>query len=338
MSRRLVWIQLLIGWFPIWALFTSIIVTVHGTSITEASLISLRMILAAAILGLAVQRITERFRWPGFVRPQFMLLHCAAAVAYSIAWIILNSLIESSLRGQLSIVVGIGLASFFLVGIWLYVMIAGVSYTIQSSARAANAEAAAAQSQLAALRSQLNPHFLFNALHTVVQLIPRQPAVAAQAAEQVAGLLRATLEDDRDVITLERELDFVKRYLDVEHIRFGERLRVEIDAPPELAARTLPSFAVQTLVENAVRHGAAPRVDPTDVTISARMTGPLLEVTVSDTGAGMKADNEKANGTGLRRLRDRLSALYGGKARLEFEPSESGGTTAKISIPQESDD
>jgi signal transduction histidine kinase len=338
MSRRLVWLQLLIGWFPIWALFTSIIVTVHGTSIAGAALISVRMILAAAILGLAVQRITERFRWPGFVRPQFMLLHSAAAVGYSIAWIFLNSVIESAMRGQLLIIVGIGLSSFFLVGIWLYVMIAGVSYTIQSSARAANAEAAAAQSQLAALRSQLNPHFLFNALHTVVQLIPRQPAVAAQAAEQVAGLLRATLEDDRDVITLERELDFVKRYLDVEHIRFGERLRVEIDSPPDLAAKSLPSFAVQTLVENAVRHGAAPRVDPTDLTIIARMSGSVLEVRVTDTGSGINADAERTTGTGLRRLRERLGALYGGKARLEIAPRENGGTSATLLIPQEKDD
>lgn len=338
MSRRLVWLQLLIGWFPVWALFTSIVVTVHGTSITDAALISLRMILAAAILGLAVQRITERFRWPGFVRPQFILLHSAAAVGYSIAWVILNSLIESSIRGQLLIVVGIGFSSFFLVGIWLYVMIAGVSYTIQSSARAANAEAAAARSQLAALRSQLNPHFLFNALHTVVQLIPRQPAVAAEAAEQVASLLRATLEDDRDVITLERELDFVNRYLDVEHIRFGERLRIHLDVPIDLAAKTLPSFAVQTLVENAVRHGAAPRVDPTDVTIAARMSGHLLEIRVNDTGAGMSSTDGNTTGTGLRRLRERLTALYSGKARLEIVSSESGGTTATLSIPQENDD
>jgi len=337
MSRRLVWLQLLIGWFPIWVLFTSIIITVHRTSFADAAFISLRMIVAAAILGIGVQRITERFRWPVIVRPGFVVLHFAAAICYSVAWIILNSLIESILQGSLLIVIGIGMSSFLLVGIWLYVMIAGVSYTLQSSARAAQAEAAAARAQLAALRSQLNPHFLFNALHSVVQLIPREPKVAARAAEEVAALLRATLEDDRDVITLARELDFVKRYLDVERIRFGERLQVRVDVPEDAATATLPSFAVQTLVENAVRHGAAPSMEATEIVIHATLGDDVLHVRVDDTGVGLNPSRNES-GSGLRRLRERLSALYRGEAKLDVAPRSGGGTTAMLTVPQEMDD
>src|SRR3954469_8653114 len=122
---------------------------------------------------------------------------------------------------------GAGLGAFVVMGIWLYTSIATVAYVTAATARAAYAETMAARTQLAALRAQLNPHFLFNALHSVVQLIPRDPARAASAAEEVAGLLRATIEEHRDVVTLEEELAFVRRYLGVERMRFGDRLVVE---------------------------------------------------------------------------------------------------------------
>jgi len=332
MFRRIVWLQLLIGWLPFWALFTTLVLTNHpNVSFGDASFISLRMIIAAAIVGLPVQRLTERFPWPTPIRPGFVLLHVVAAIVYAVTWVLMNSVIESIIRGELLLVVGIGMSSFISVGIWLYVMVAGVSYTLQSNARAAKAEANAAQAQLAALRSQLNPHFLFNALHTVVQLIPREPKIAAQAAEQVAGLLRTTLEEDRDVIPLSRELDFAERYLEVEAIRFGDRLRVHVDVTPDARDATVPSFALQTLIENSVRHGAAPKVDPTDITIAGSIERKNLQLTVSDTGAGFK---ESHGGTGLKRLRDRLKALYGDAATLDVS-GNGEGTSARLVIPQE---
>jgi LytS/YehU family sensor histidine kinase len=335
MSRRIVWLQLLIGWLPLWALFTTLVLTNHpNVSIGDAAFISSRMILAAAIVGIGVQRLTERFPWPSPVTPVFVLLHIVAAIIYSLTWIVANSLIESIIRGALVLVVGIGLSSFISVGVWLYVMIAGVSYTLQSNARAAKAEATAAQAQLAALRSQLNPHFLFNALHTVVQLIPREPARASQAAERVAGLLRTTLEEDRDVIPLSKELDFVERYLEVEAIRFGERLRVSFDVSDEARDASLPSFALQTLIENAVRHGAAPKVEPTAITTLAHIDGQSLRVTVTDTGVGY---SDTTGGTGLKRLRDRLDALYAGTASVEISGT-GDGTKALLIIPQETTD
>ena len=336
MSRRHVWLQLLIGWFPLWVLFTTIIVTVHATSVLAAAMISLRMIVAAAAVGFLVQRITERFPWRTPVSVGFVALHFLAAILYSFVWLLTNSIFESILQGQLVIVVGIGLASFALVGIWLYVMIAGVSYTIQSTERAALAEATATRAQLAALRSQLNPHFLFNALHTVVQLIPRHPAEAASAAERVASLLRTTIEEDRDLVSVAEELAFVERYLDVERIRFGDRLRVHVEVPDALRGATIPSFALQTLIENAVRHGAAPRVEPTDVTISATEARNSIILAVTDTGTGATPEQlSNGTGTGLRRLRDRLAALYGDRAKLDISSPAEGGLRISLTIPQE---
>jgi LytS/YehU family sensor histidine kinase len=189
--------------------------------------------------------------------------------------------------------------------------------------------------QLEALRAQLNPHFLFNALHTVVHLIPRQPERAAQAAEQLAGLLRTTIETDREVVSLESEWDFVERYLEIERIRFGDRLDVRSDLSPQARAALVPSFALQTLVENAVRHGAMPRVEPTTLSITARMENGLLVASVQDTGLGVDPATIAASaGTGLRRLRERLAALYDGRARLETVRGPTGGFTATIVVPQ----
>jgi sensor histidine kinase YesM len=335
MSRRAVWLQLLIGWLPIWALFTVLIVFAHeGTTFHEAIFIALRSIIGAVILGFGVQRFTEWRPWPNPVRVSFVLIHTAAAIVYAFSWFVLNSIIQSILHGALVIVLGIGLTPFMISGIWLYIMIAGVSYTLQSNARAARAETAAAQAQLSALRGQINPHFLFNALHTVVQLIPQDPKNAAHAAELVAGLLRTTLEENRDIITVASEIDFVKRYLDVEKIRYGDRLQIIMDVRETAQGLTLPSFAIQTLVENAVRHGAQPNVDPTQISITAVQDGDVLRVGVTDTGVGYNPGD--SNGTGLGRLRERLKVLYRGHAQLDVAPAASRrGTAATLLIPQE---
>lgn len=335
-SRKQTLLQLLIGWLPIWGLIASLIAATHATGIVAASLISLRMVFSAAIVARAVQRVTEELPWRTPVRLSFVGIHLLAALAFALIWIGLNSLITSLFHRAVVIVVGVGLPSFILLGIWLYVIIAGVSYTMQSTQRAAMAEATAARAQLSALRSQLNPHFLFNALHTVVQLIPKHPHEAAQAAVQVAGLLRTTIEEDRDVVSVSEEIAFVERYLDIERIRFGDRLAVIVDIPAEARSALMPSFALQTLVENAVRHGATPKVEATEVKIAGRIDGEALVLSVNDDGVGATAQAlSSGTGTGLRRLRERLSALYGTAASLDVGPNGAVGICATMKIPQE---
>ncbi|HUP41712.1 MAG TPA: histidine kinase [Thermoanaerobaculia bacterium] len=336
--RASVWLQLLIGWLPVGALFTTLLVTAHPeVSFHRALLVSLRMMVAAAALGLLVERLTERLPWPRPFRASFVAVHLAAAGGYAIAWLILNSVILSLLRWQpiLVVEVGYGIGPFLVLGVWLYVMVAGVSYATQATERAAKAEALAARSRLASLRAQLNPHFLFNALHTVVHLIPRQPERAAQAAEGIADLLRTAIGEDRDLVPLAEELAFVERYLEIERLRFGDRLRVDLEIPHEAEAWPVPSFALLTLVENAVRHGAAPRVEPTAIRVTAQTTTRELRLAVHDTGAGATPEQlARGDGTGIGRLRDRLGVLYGGRARLDFESGKGGGFTAALVVPR----
>ncbi len=335
MRRSLLWLQIVIGWLPIWALYTSLIYSVHaGTSALAAALIALRMIAAAALLGVVVQRLTERFPWPHPFRVSFVALHVVGAALYSVAFLLLNSLIESLVRGAVVIVIGPGGVAFLVSGVWMYVMITGVSYATRATERAARAEAEASRAQLAALRSQLNPHFLFNALHTIVQLIPREPARAAEAAEQLGGLLRDTIEEDRDLVSLAEERAFVERYLAVQRLRFGDRLRVRVDVSAEADDTLVPSFALLTLVENAVRHGAEPNVDATDIVVRGSTTTDTLVLTVEDSGVGQRDDGALGNGTGLKRLRERLIALYDARARLETAPRAPNGFSASLTIPR----
>jgi signal transduction histidine kinase len=335
----ILWLQLIIGWLPIWALFTTLLVAAHPVPILDGALIALRMMLAAAVLGLLVHRLTDRLPWPQPVRPSFIGVHLLAAGAYAVGWLLLNGLIESVLRGQVVLVTGPGPVPFLVLGVWLYVMIAGVTYATRATERAARAEASAARSQLAALRAQLNPHFLFNALHTVVQLIPREPARASMAAEKVAGLLRTTLEEDRDLVTLGEEWEFARRYLDIESIRFGDRLRVASDLSDEARDALVPAFSVQTLIENAVRHGAAPQVEATAITVTGRAADGMVIITVHDTGAGATDEAiQRPGGTGIRKLRERLAALYGRKARLDLDARPGSGFTASLSIPWQPDE
>ena len=338
MTRRWIWLQILIGWTPVWALFVTLLLTGHpGIGLPGAALTALRLIAAAFVLGLVVQRLTQRLPWPHPMRPGFVALHLGAAAFFAAAWIFLNSAIESIHRGALTLVLGVGLGPFLVLGVWLYVMVAGVTYATQGAERAARVEALAARAQLAALRAQLNPHFLFNALHTVVHLIPREPRRAAQAAEQIAALLRTTIEENRDIVSVAEEWAFVERYLDIERIRFGDRLRIRIDLSDDAQSALVPSFALLTLVENAVRHGAAPRVEPTEISVAGRISSGILIMTVHDTGAGASPEAiEAGGGTGLARLRERLETLYDGKARLDFETETGRGFTATLRVPQDS--
>ena len=334
MSRRVVWLPLLIGWLPVWGVFTALIVTAHQTSWHVAGLIALRMIAAAALLGVVVQRVVARFPWPHPVRLRFASAHLVFAAMFAVAWLAVNSVIETVVRGHAVVAAGYSVGSFLILGGWLYVMIVGVSYTALATGRAARAEAHAARAQLAALRSQLNPHFLFNALHTVVQLIPRDPDRAAQATEQIAGLLRGAIDEDRDLVSVSEEWAFVDRYLDIERIRFGDRLRVHTTMAEGVRDALIPVFAMQTLVENAVRHAAAPRVEPTDITITGTMAKGELTFIVHDTGGGAGVGQlEGGGGSGLKRLRDRLAVLYGGEGRLEFTTEAGAGFSASLVIP-----
>jgi len=337
--RGWVWLQLAVAWLPMWALFTVLIATVHDTPLSFGAFRSLSMIVPGALLGILVYRFTDAMPWPHPFRLRFIAVHVVASMVYSVTWWILISVIDSLVARHLAIAVGPGVAMFLLTGLWLYLVVAGVAYANRAAERAAQLEAKAARAQRDALRSQLHPHFLFNALHTIVQLIPLDPRGAARAAEQLAGALRTTIEEDRDLVSLAEEWAFVERYLSIESIRFGDRLVIRTQIAEDARVALLPSFALQTLVENGIRHGAAPRAQATHLTISASLANEVLSVEVRDDGVGAPSESiADSRGTGLRRLRERMRWLYGDGATLTIETSPGAGFSATLRIPQDGAD
>ena len=191
------------------------------------------------------------------------------------------------------------------------------------------------QAQLSALKGQLQPHFLFNTLNAIMVLV--RQGKAGQAEEMLArlsDLLRSVLEDvEAQEVPLRRELESLRLYLDIEQVRFQDRLRVEIDVEPEALDAAVPHLGLQPIVENAIRHGIGRRSAAGSLRISAARVGESLEIQVRDDGPGLPPGGAGSNGIGLANTRARLQQLYGDAARLTLENGPQGGAVATVVVP-----
>ena len=202
--------------------------------------------------------------------------------------------------------------------------------------RESRLEADLARAQLDALRLEIEPHFLFNTLNSIASLI--RTRASDRALSMLLGLselLRATVDGRQHTSTLGEETAFVKRYIDLQRVRFSDRLDVRYAISPESESCAVPAFLLQPLVENAFRHGVAKRSGPCSLELSASIDEGELHVRVRDDGAGLPEDFNVDDhaGTGLRNTRLRLQRLYDGAARLDLERADDGGTVAHIRLP-----
>jgi sensor histidine kinase YesM len=202
--------------------------------------------------------------------------------------------------------------------------------------RSLRAEAHAHQAQLRALRYQINPHFLFNTLNAIsAQVVMERNQEATKMIARLSDLLRLTLgTEGRHEVPLGDEVDFLRRYLEIEQLRFGDRLRVEYDVPVENLAACVPAMMLQPLVENAIKHGIAPRSAPGRIRIAAQRVGEMLELEVSDNGPGISDHSpRRGQGVGLSNTRARLKQLYPSQHRLEIGNAMEGGACIRIYLP-----
>ena len=193
------------------------------------------------------------------------------------------------------------------------------------------------EARLNALRMQLNPHFLFNALNTISSQVEREPKLARQMIEHLGDLLRLSLESkDKLEVPLADELSFLEHYVAIQKIRFGDRLRIETQIEPEVKFASVPCLLVQPLVENAIRHGISRRASGGTVIVSAHRRQNRLDVRVLDDGVGLPADwtLENSGGTGLSVTRQRIAGLYpDGQGSFAVHRRAGGGTEVEISLP-----
>jgi len=207
----------------------------------------------------------------------------------------------------------------------------------ERAVRAVELEKLLIQSQLQGLRMQLEPHFLFNALNTISAHVESDPRAARRMIEELGELLRCSLEShDQQEVRLSQELALLSHYLAIQRARFEDRLRIDLDIPTEILDARVPSQLLQPLVENALRHGLAPRAEGGRVRIEAARDGSDLRIRVIDDGVGLPEGEglPGAAGRGLSITRQRLACLYpGGRAHLDIRNGSESGAVVEITVP-----
>ena len=203
--------------------------------------------------------------------------------------------------------------------------------------QAANLELQLARANLRALKMQLNPHFLFNTLHSVSALVRKnENAIAIKMLGRLGEFLRLALENQgTQLIPLEEELDFLERYLEIEKIRFQERLEVDMDVDLDLLDYYVPNLILQPIVENAIHHGISPHIQAGKIKISAFKEDEHLVLQVHDDGPGLTNTRKARQGVGLSNTRERLERLYGDDQQLALINAEEGGLKVRIVIPMQ---
>lgn len=236
-----------------------------------------------------------------------------------------------------------GGSGWFVWSLLIYWLIVGILQAYRyyerylgSELRAERLEKSYSLARLNALRMQLDPHFLFNALNTISSHVERDPRLTRNMIEHLGDLLRMSLETkDRQEVPLAEELAFLDHYLEIQKIRFGDQLEVVIDVAPEVRYASVPSLFLQPLVENAIRHGISRRVSGGTVRVMARGVEDRLVVTIEDDGVGLPPawSIDHSGGLGLSVTRERMAGLYPGEHVFAVRRRTEGGTAVEIQLP-----
>jgi signal transduction histidine kinase len=290
------------------------------------------------VLWLARRFSFGRQRWP-FA----LVVHVFVGTAISAAWAACHVFLDAYFVGGLD---GLWLSSVpRLIFVQLdkellvYWIIVVVSHAIHYYQRYREGELRASQAQLQALKMQLHPHFLFNALHSISALVHTDPEAADKMIARLGDFLRLTLESSAaQVVPLRQEIEFLNCYLEIERTRFRDRLTTRIDVEPQVLDCRVPNLILQPIVENAIRHGVSQRSAPGHVEVRAARAGSALRLEVRDNGRGLPegdaaAPCTKGGGVGLANTRARLQRLYGAAYRFELSNLPTGGAVVTLEIP-----
>lgn len=349
MTRRRFYLVYAAAWQP-YALSYYLLFRLAGFS-TNPLLEVLYNIAPAMAAGILVVRWCALVPWRKHGQPWFYPAQLGAAVVYALLWyagVLFSGSLGHALETHHFIIGSFGgyaLQWQFFSGLMIYGNIAGAVYVLQANEslrveerRRERAEALQTSAELSALRAQLNPHFLFNTLNSIVALAgPGQPKTT-HAIAQLASMLRYTLNQctDEDGVSLREELEFTEQYLALEMLRLGERLTISRDVRPAALSCRLPPLTVQPLVENAIRHGISPLARGGTLSLRAVLRGTALHLEVEDDGAGADVKGLRtASGLGMRTVRQRLELFSHGQARVAVCSAPNAGYTVSITLPQD---
>ncbi len=313
-------------------------------------IVALNAVLPSAVVGIGVVWLCSRVEWRTASVVRFLGIHLGGVVVYAV----LVGLAEFGIYTATWPIVGkhfpesASIAAMlpwhFFMSLMIYTILGSLTYAFRSTTRlreeehrAARAEGLRARAELQALRAQLNPHFLFNTLHSLIALVRKDSEAAEDAIEQFADLLRYASrvhQETRDEVTFGEEWEFVQNYLALESLRIGDRLRVHAAIEDATLESVAPAFCLQPLVENAIRHAVAPRAGGGTIWIGAGLAHGELRLEVRDDGPGADPAAVRSNGRmGLKLVRQRVEALYGDRGRFEFETAPGQGFIVRLSFP-----
>lgn len=282
--------------------------------------------------------------------PLRILAHLVPSLLFTSAYIYLFAAVRAAMgMGKWTVLLNLqilinALRTMFLWSWLVYWLILGAwqvyhyyEHYLSSELRLERLERSFSEARLQALRMQLDPHFLFNALNTISSHVERDPRLTRTMIEHLGDLLRMSLESkDKQQVPLAEEMNFLDHYLEIQKIRFGDQLKIEIHVAPEVRYALVPSLFLQPLVENAIRHGVSRRASGGTVTVSAQRNQSQLEIRVLDDGLGLPPGwtLEDSAGLGLSVTRERIAGLHlNGNSRFAVRRREAGGTEVAISLP-----
>jgi two-component system, LytTR family, sensor kinase len=285
-----------------------------------------------ALLTPLIVSLSRRFPLQGPRAIRHASVHVGVGVAIAIAKMFADRAVFAMLTGFWTYLLVSTLALNFMIYLGIVAAAHGVEYYRRSRERD-QLEARLAETRLQLLGMQLQPHFLFNTLNTIAEMVHEDPDKADAMIGGLSDLLRRTLElGPSQEVTLEEELALVERYLDIQRARFGDRLHVHVNADATSRATRVPVLLLQPLVENAIRHGLALRRDAGRIEIDARSSADSIRIVVMDDGPGNGSGGPER--TGLGNTRARLNAVYGDAASLERTHEHGRGTRVEVSIPR----
>ncbi|HTC87967.1 MAG TPA: histidine kinase [Bryobacteraceae bacterium] len=318
----------LLAWTPLALLLAYLLAMMGGLAWLEAVTLSLPLALFYALICLAPWYMCRVL--PLGASPTLKILgnHLAAAIVAALMWIVLAKGLAVALghyffarlnerfSPQLPLLFGIGVL-LYLLSVSLHYVLFSLESSKEAETREQEALTLARESELKALKAQINPHFLFNSLNSISALAVVDGQRARDMCIKLSDFLRTTLKlGEKQDITLADELALVKAYLEVEQVRFGARLRVEIDTDADCNHCVVPSLLLQPLVENAVKHGIAGLVEGGTIRVEAHCRGGLLQIKIYNQ-FDPDSPASSRHGLGLRNVRDRLRALYENRARVD---------------------
>jgi sensor histidine kinase YesM len=334
-------------WLPVVALYATAVWLGGGATATQSMFSGLLNTTVPWLGGAAIWWLSGVLPIRRTGRVTVGVVHLVCAVAFSTLWTggMVNRLHAIGML-DMRVILNTIAPWQWISGLFVYVMVAAISYVIRDQRRARALELAAerserlrVQAELQALRAHINPHFLFNSLHAVTQLLHRDPTRAEQALERLATLFRYALRLDREqieLVTVEDEWQFVQDYLWLEQLRLGSRLSVEVDIEDDVLECVVPPFSLQPLVENAIRHGIAPLARDGHLTIRAHERDGTLLLSVSDDGAGAQTPTNGSRGVGLRAVTQRLQSQFGDQVTHRVTTAPGAGYSIELSFPARS--